>query len=62
VYTTLMGGRYGPDHREPPFVAGHDGIGVIVKVFHTLSVARHCNTDETACPVPPQRISVPAHQ
>ena len=32
LYTALMGGRYGPDQREPPFVAGHDGIGVVVKV------------------------------
>jgi len=32
LYTTLMGGRYGPDQRDPPFVAGHDGIGVVLKV------------------------------
>ena len=33
LYTALMGGRYGPDQREPPFVAGHDGIGVVLKVY-----------------------------
>ena len=27
-----MGGRYGPDQRDPPFAAGHDGIGVVLKV------------------------------
>ncbi len=32
LYTALMGGRYGPDQRDPPFAAGHDGIGVVLKV------------------------------
>ena len=36
LYTALMGGRYGPDQRDPPFVAGHDGIGVVLKVTITL--------------------------
>ena len=39
LYTALMGGRYGPDQRDPPFVAGHDGIGVVLKVTITVSLA-----------------------
>ena len=35
LYTALMGGRYGPDQRDPPYVAGHDGIGVVMKVSTT---------------------------
>lgn len=32
LYTVATGGLYGQDHSEPPFVGGHDGVGVIVKV------------------------------
>ncbi|EFN52133.1 hypothetical protein CHLNCDRAFT_27061 [Chlorella variabilis] len=32
IYTVQTGGMYGTDHVAPPFVAGHDGVGVVVKV------------------------------
>ena len=40
LYTALMGGRYGPDQRDPPFAAGHDGIGVVVKVTAAIPLTR----------------------
>jgi hypothetical protein len=33
TYTATTGGALGPDIREPPYVAGHDGIGVVQKVY-----------------------------
>lgn len=32
VYTATTGGQYGPDRRDAPYAAGHDGVGVIMKV------------------------------
>lgn len=39
VYTASMGGNYGPDHRKAPYVAGHDGIGVVMKVCSATTCA-----------------------
>lgn len=39
-----MGGLYGPsDSVEPPFVAGHDGVAVVVKV------GRACHAPQLGC-------------
>jgi trans-2-enoyl-CoA reductase len=32
IYTIRTGGMYGTDQVAPPFVAGHDGLAVVVKV------------------------------
>jgi NADPH:quinone reductase-like Zn-dependent oxidoreductase len=32
LYTLSTGGLYGGDAVKPPFVAGHDGVAVVVKV------------------------------
>ncbi|PSC70227.1 trans-2-enoyl-reductase [Micractinium conductrix] len=32
LYTVQTGGTYGESRLEPPFVAGHDGVAVVVKV------------------------------
>jgi len=32
VYTMRLGGLYDDQSKEPPFVAGHEGVGVVVKV------------------------------
>ena len=33
LYTASTGGQYGLDRRETPYAAGHDGVGVIMKVL-----------------------------
>jgi NADPH:quinone reductase-like Zn-dependent oxidoreductase len=32
LYTMRLGGLYDDQGREPPFVAGHEGVAVVVKV------------------------------
>lgn len=32
VYTMRLGGLYDDQSREPPFVAGHEGVAVVAKV------------------------------
>lgn len=41
VYTTSLGGQYGPDQRRAPYVAGHDGIGVVAKVRRSITIIFH---------------------
>jgi NADPH:quinone reductase-like Zn-dependent oxidoreductase len=35
VYTMRLGGLYDDQSKEPPFVAGHEGVGVVLKVRNT---------------------------
>ena len=35
VYTMRLGGIYDDQSKEPPFVAGHEGVGVVLKVRNT---------------------------
>ncbi len=50
LHTARTGGVYGDDQSAVPFVAGHDGVGVVTKVmqhwFHMalplLSVMKEC--------------------
>lgn len=32
LYSARLGGVYGADSVEPPYVAGHDGVGLVVRV------------------------------
>jgi hypothetical protein len=32
VYTMRLGGLYDEQSKEPPFVAGHEGVAVVLKV------------------------------
>ena len=40
TYSARLGGIYGPDAATPPFVAGHDGVGVVAKVRPSLEPGR----------------------
>ena len=39
IYTAATGGALGTDVQEPPYVAGHDGIGVVQKVLLRMILA-----------------------
>ena len=44
LYTARTGGIYGDKQSTVPFVAGHDGVGVVTEVIqHCLHIACHCH-------------------
>lgn len=38
VHTIQTGGSYGGSRRQPPFVIGHDGVGVVMQVRSSCSI------------------------
>jgi NADPH:quinone reductase-like Zn-dependent oxidoreductase len=54
VYTLRLGGVYDEDSREPPFVAGHEGVAVVLKVsrleapVHSSSVMTEAGRHEAS--------------
>lgn len=36
LYSVWTGGMYGNEAVTPPFTAGHDGVGVVQKVWHNI--------------------------
>jgi NADPH:quinone reductase-like Zn-dependent oxidoreductase len=42
LYTMRLGGLYDDQGRDPPFVAGHEGVAVVVKVRAPDSYGSRC--------------------
>lgn len=47
LYSARTGGTYGSDATQPPYVCGHNGVGVVAKVgvhFHTPLILQNAFT------------------
>lgn len=46
MYTLRLGGVYDEDSKEPPFVAGHEGVAVVLKVGRLDANAHECDAGQ----------------